>query len=432
MASQLRAKGDQQQARLLHSKVQLYKAHRCKTLTVTAVSTAHGPFVIGDLAAVLDANLASRLNEIIHRMSECADRRDFNNRKTLRRRASPRYGAAICAVKGVTAIVQLRGALGNLLLLNPGQLRFRFIASASDVARVARVAVGFVQTYAPMLELPDDMAVQLGNFPFALAVDTLINNLPLREENRIEATLLTTETVASSTMVSTTSTTSTSSGCPDPTSSPIITRQNCLRSLEEIQNVNQVCLDIRRPNRPQQPILWPNAMSKTAVEFLARFFGGTTNNIYNNFCGKWVPETELKLTVDAIGSSRAPVRKLILRPRVPSQDLSNYMYYNIDLGFTPFVGGEKCVHESMQAFGQITSGCSNIGCGEEIYPSNPLAFKDAGPTYYQELLIDNYKKCRNRRVRGNIQAECLVYNFKASTIRYLLGAREQTIPHLFD
>lgn len=154
-------------------------------------------------------------------MSECVDRRDFDNGKTLRRRTSPGYGAAIYTIEGVTTIAQLGGALGDLLLLNLGQLRFRYATGASDVARAAGVAVGFVQTYAPMLELRDDITVQLGNFPFALVIDTLINNLPLGEENWIEATLLTTEIVASSTMASTTSTTSTSSGCPNPTFNPV-------------------------------------------------------------------------------------------------------------------------------------------------------------------------------------------------------------------
>ncbi|KAH7333207.1 hypothetical protein BKA65DRAFT_596796 [Rhexocercosporidium sp. MPI-PUGE-AT-0058] len=529
-----------------------------KATSVTAVTTAHGPFVTGDFAAVLDANLASRLDEIMHRMTDCADGRDFDSGKTLRRRAGPGYGAAICAVEGVAAMAQPGGAMGDLLLLNPGQVRFGFAAGAGDIARAAGVAVGFVQAYAPMLNLPDDVAIQLGNFLFALAVDTLINNLPLAEENRIEATLLTTETMATSTPTSTTSTSSTSSGCPDPTSTPLICgnddKDNCEVELPKEPGGDAKCKSgeyqgcmcytpqevyINMASNEEQLTMlltWnllghqtsepPQAaepVAKCDVKYRSgipgNVFGGPTNNVYHNFCDKWVAGIELKMTVDALGNDRAPVGQLMLRPRVPPQDPSNYMYYNIDLGFKPSVGGKKCVYECTQAFGQITSGCSNAGSkvqvmqttgsidvdcgvfeysitppsttplvlqnrncygandfgshkdihesevrkfssmacagtartpirsddpssnrrfatfdnkqpiqykiywkegcvleppgGEEIYPSNPLASKDAGSTYCQGLLIDNFKKCNNGGVGGNIQAGCLVYDFKA-------------------
>ncbi|KAG4440793.1 hypothetical protein IFR05_003721 [Cadophora sp. M221] len=492
-----------------------------KAPSVTAVSTAHGPFVTGDLAAILDANLASRMDEIMHRMTECADGRDFDSGQTLRRRAGAGYGAAICAVEGVAAMAQPGGALGDLLLLNPGQLRFGFAAGAGDVARAAGVAVGFVQAYAPMLDLPDDVAVQLGNFLFALAVDTLINNLPLGEENRIEATLLTTEAVPTSTLASTTSTTSTSSGCPDPTSSPLVCgkddQDNCEVELPKEPGGDAKCKSatLEPPSAPE-PVAKCDVKDRSGIP--GKIFGGPTNNVYHSFCDKWAPGTELKMTVDAMGNNKAPVGQLMLRPRVPPQDPSNYMYHSIELGFMPSGGGKKCVYDCMKAFGQITSGCSNAGsseqimqttgsigidcgvfdykiipppitplalqnrncyaaaefgshkdihesqvkslssiaCGgtakkpirrddpssnrifagfdksqpvqykiywkegcmleppysEEIYASNPLGLKDASPTYCQELLIDNYKKCNNLGVGGNIQAGCLVYDFK--------------------
>jgi hypothetical protein len=185
------------------------------------VSTAHGAFATGDLAAVLDAGLASRLDEIMHRMTDCADGRDFDASQTSRRRApGPRYGAAICAVEGAAAMAQQGGVLNDLLLIDPARLGFGFADNAGDIARAAGVAVDFVRAYAPLLALPDEVATQLGNILFALALDTLINNLPLGDENRIQSSLVTTAT-QTTTATTTTTTSSTSSGCPNATSTPV-------------------------------------------------------------------------------------------------------------------------------------------------------------------------------------------------------------------
>jgi hypothetical protein len=51
--------------------------------------------------------------------------------------------------------------------------------------------------------------------------------------------------------------------------------------------------------------------------------------------------------------------------------------------------------------------------GDNIFPANPLALKDAGFNYCQNLFMDNYRKCTNTGVGGNIQAGCLVYDLKA-------------------
>ena len=109
--------------------------------------------------------------------------------------------------------------MNDLLLLDPSRLVFGFPAAAGDVARAAGVAVTFVQAYAPLLAIPDELAIQLGNFLFALALDTLVNNLPLGAENRIQSSLVTTS--KPTTTKPTTTATSTTSGCPNPTTSPV-------------------------------------------------------------------------------------------------------------------------------------------------------------------------------------------------------------------
>lgn len=70
------------------------------------------------------------------------------------------------------------------------------------------------------------------------------------------------------------------------------------------------------------------------------------------------------------------------------------------------------------AMGQLMQKSSSldVDCGVfdyNITPTTPLALKDPGYTYCQNLFIDNYKKCDNTGVRGSIQAGCLVYDLKA-------------------
>ena len=51
---------------------------------------------------------------------------------------------------------------------------------------------------------------------------------------------------------------------------------------------------------------------------------------------------------------------------------------------------------------------------DEIYPANPLELEDPGSTFCQNLLIENWGKCDNKGVGGNVQVGCLVYDFKAT------------------
>ncbi|KAI0968987.1 hypothetical protein F4678DRAFT_463738 [Xylaria arbuscula] len=51
---------------------------------------------------------------------------------------------------------------------------------------------------------------------------------------------------------------------------------------------------------------------------------------------------------------------------------------------------------------------------DEIFPANPLELDDAGGTFCQDLLADNYEKCNNRGAGGSIQVGCLVYDFRAT------------------
>lgn len=200
--------------------------HRSQTPHVTAVSTAHGAFQPGDLAAVLDADLASRISEIMRRGATCTDGRDFDAGKTRRRQGpGPSYGAAICGVQAAAPNVQAAGALHDLLLLNNGDLHFEFANGAGDITRAAQQAVGFVLDYAPLLAIDEALAADLGTYLFALAVDTLVESLPLGAENRIQSSQVTTatQTTKATGTRTTTTATQTSSGCPDPEKTPVST-----------------------------------------------------------------------------------------------------------------------------------------------------------------------------------------------------------------
>lgn len=59
-------------------------------------------------------------------------------------------------------------------------------------------------------------------------------------------------------------------------------------------------------------------------------------------------------------------------------------------------------------------GCELKNGHTEAYASNPLEEKKPGYTKCQEILFDNYKRCKDKNggVGGSIQAGCLVYEFK--------------------
>ncbi|KAJ8132073.1 hypothetical protein O1611_g1551 [Lasiodiplodia mahajangana] len=124
----------------------------------------------------------------------------------------------------------------------------------------------------------------------------------------------------------------------------------------------------------------------------ANVFGGPQNNVYHHFCDNWAAGTELRMTVDASGNNKSPEWQLLRRTPPPNPDL--YTHYNIDLGFTPSDGDEKCVKECVDAFSQISNACRNtgaqnqemqrsgsvdVGCGVFDYtitPTTPLELQE--------------------------------------------------------
>lgn len=96
--------------------------------------------------------------------------------------------------------------------------RFGWADPTADVARAAGVVVDFVLAYAPLLVIGPELAEQIGNFLFILALDTLVESKPVQETNRIPSSLV---SATKTSIASTTTSVSSTSGCPNPTNTPV-------------------------------------------------------------------------------------------------------------------------------------------------------------------------------------------------------------------
>lgn len=191
-----------------------------QTPSITPVTEPSNGFSKGDLLAILDKSLASRMDEVMHRLTDCADGRDFDSQRNAAKRSGESLGGAICATEGVIAMAGPGGPFHDILLLNPNNLNIGFADPAGDVARAAGVAADFVRDYAPLLGaaiVDPAFLEQLAFALFFLAIDTLMNGAPLDEKNRIPSSLIKTSPTPTATPTSSSSTKS----CPDQTKSPV-------------------------------------------------------------------------------------------------------------------------------------------------------------------------------------------------------------------
>lgn len=181
---------------------------------MTAVTSAADGFEVGDLAAILDKGLADRLSDFMQRSKDCQAGAEFDRQHNAPARkrqgaGGGTAGQALCAAEAVIGGVQAGGPFNDLLVLNPAGVHFQFAQAAGPVLDAANEFADFVGTYAPLMAVPPELVDQLRVYIFALAVDLIVENIPLGERNRIKATMVTTS--ASPTSTST-------HACPDPTS----------------------------------------------------------------------------------------------------------------------------------------------------------------------------------------------------------------------
>lgn len=178
------------------------------------MTAAADGFENGDLAGILDKGLADRLNEYMQRTKDCQAGSEFDQQHPAAAPARKRagggtYGQALCASQAVMGGIQAQGPWNDLLLLNPAGVHFQFAQAAGPALDAANQFADFVHTYAPLLAMPTELIDQLGPYILALAIDTIVENIPLGERNRIKATMV--STGASPTGTS-------EAGCPDKNS----------------------------------------------------------------------------------------------------------------------------------------------------------------------------------------------------------------------
>jgi hypothetical protein len=161
----------------------------------------------------------------MHMMLNCDDGIKFDvvTGGRRRKRVSGTHGQAICGAEAVASMAGPGGPFNDLLLINPAAMPFGFAKGVGKAARAAGIVDDFVLAYAPLLTIGDEVANRLATYLLVLAIDTIVDNVPLKGQNRIAASLITTSPTATATQ---TTTTTTATGCPDPTDSPVSRKPN--------------------------------------------------------------------------------------------------------------------------------------------------------------------------------------------------------------
>lgn len=116
------------------------------------------------------------------------------------------------------------GALSDLLQTNLGGMNLDTPASPPDTAAAAGLAQQFTEDYAPLISLPLDRSRAMTAYLFSLAMIVVLERQPLGPDNKIPSTMVQTDAPKNTPTQTTASKTSSSSGCPDPTKTPVGSR----------------------------------------------------------------------------------------------------------------------------------------------------------------------------------------------------------------
>jgi hypothetical protein len=161
-------------------------------------------------------------------MTDCEDGRKFDANHGSRKRASTAtYGQALCAAEGIVAMSGKGGAFADLTLMSHDKIGIEFVATAGKAKDALLILKDFIIAYGPILAMPEELAEQLGTYILAIIIDAVvIEHVPIGPVNVIGPDLAVTYGTMSprpSPTPTATSTTpvSSSSGCPDPTKTPV-------------------------------------------------------------------------------------------------------------------------------------------------------------------------------------------------------------------
>jgi hypothetical protein len=145
--------------------------------SITTATVAASGHEKGDLLALLDSDLADKINEIAHRMTNCADGQQFDASHESRRRGdTATYGEALCAAEGVISMAGKGGPLADLTLLDHDQIGMQFAANAEKAKDALLVLTNFISAYSAVFAIPEQSMEQLATYILALIIDSLVVN----------------------------------------------------------------------------------------------------------------------------------------------------------------------------------------------------------------------------------------------------------------
>jgi hypothetical protein len=157
------------------------------------------------------------------RTADCEDGVRFEREHPSRKRANSRLrlGRAICAFQGV--LVNMGGALSDLMQTNIAYVRISVPTSSPEMTAAVEYTEDFIVDYAPLINLPSDRARLYAGWLFGLSILVAAENQGLGPVVKLPESLAQTSQPAS--RVTPSATASSTSGCPDPTKTPVCTLQ---------------------------------------------------------------------------------------------------------------------------------------------------------------------------------------------------------------
>jgi hypothetical protein len=168
----------------------------------------------------MDQDLASRMQEIMMRDMECEDGAKFDREHPTRRRAGSRLGRAICAYHAV--LINMGGTLSDLMQTDLGGLDLAVQAASPERMAAFELTQELTEDYAPLMNLELDRVRALAAYLFAITVGVTMGGQTLGTNNKIQASLIQTGVAtAKPTQTTASPSSSSSSGCPDPTATPV-------------------------------------------------------------------------------------------------------------------------------------------------------------------------------------------------------------------
>jgi hypothetical protein len=163
------------------------------------------------------------MQEIMMRDMECDDGAKVEREHPTKRRANSRLGRAICAYQAV--LINMGGTLSDLMQTDLGNLDFAIPANPPERAAAFELTLELTEDYAPFMDLQVDRVRALAAYLFAITIGVTLEGQELGVNNKIPSTLVQTGApTMRPTQTTASPSSSSSSGCPDPTVTPVCSR----------------------------------------------------------------------------------------------------------------------------------------------------------------------------------------------------------------